>query len=275
MQAAQHEWAAYLGRQEEEQDEIAPGVKMAFVLVPPGRFLMGSPQAERERSTDEALHEVEVAEPFYLGKVEVTQEQYEAVTKENPSQARGPKLPVESVTWMQATAFAETVTNRVPRDTAPRQYRLPREAEWEYACRGGRPCSLPFGVGNGRSLDSTQANLEGNYPFGGPGKSKPSLRGTRQGGSYQPNALGLFDMHGNVWEWCQDSYRDYPGGEDVVKKVTKPVGGPDGGTSRAMRGGSWLTLARDCRAANRGRSEPAFGREDLGFRLVRVVSGLK
>jgi formylglycine-generating enzyme required for sulfatase activity len=274
MRAAQEAWAAHLGRQVEEEDEIAPGVKMSFVLVPPGKFLMGSPKEEQAVFVDdehekewvkgEVQHEVEITEAFYLGKYEVTQEQYEALTKENPSKFKGAKLPVEQVTWTQANAFAETVTKKAP---AGLLYRLPREAEWEYACRGGRPSSHPFGIGEGRSLNSTQANFDGNYPFGGAAKGK-RLETTCAVGSYQPNALGLFDMHGNVHEWCSDWYGDYPAG-----KATNPTG-PGTGFSRVIRGGSWDQGAASCRAAARG-DGPGFPADFLGFRLTRVPTTRK
>jgi formylglycine-generating enzyme required for sulfatase activity len=260
MRVAQEAWAAYLGRQVEAEDEIAPGVKMAFVLVPPGKFLMGSQESETERSTDETLHEVVITEPFYLGQFEVTQEQYEALTRKNPSHFKGPQLPVESVTWTQADDFGKRLT-RNGRDGL--LYRLPREAEWEYACRGGRPSSLPFGIGTGRTLDSGQANFNGHLPYGGAAKKKFRER-TCEVGWYRPNVLGLFDMHGNVGEWCGDWYGAYPAG-----KVVNPTG-PARGPSRVIRGGSWIDDARSCRAAHRDGYEPVARDNSLGFRLARI-----
>src|SRR5262249_5718044 len=144
------------------------------------------------------LHEVEITEPFYLGREEVTQEQYEAVMKEKPSGFRGAKLPVEHVLWIEAKVFADAVTKEVGSGLV---FRLPMEAEWEYSCRGGRPSSQPFGIDTGRSLWSSEANFDGNYPYGVVKKGE-FLRKTTEAGVYRPNALGIYDMHGNVSEWC-------------------------------------------------------------------------
>jgi formylglycine-generating enzyme required for sulfatase activity len=251
MKRAQAAWAKYLGRQVEEEDEIAPGVRMEFVLVPPGRFRMGSPDGEAERGKDEVQHEVELTRPFYLAVNDVTQAQYEAVTGENPSNFKGPDLPVETVRWTEADDFARKLTEKAKGGLL---YRLPTEAEWEYSCRGGRSSSLPFGIGDGTSLSSLKAN------FGGE-KTTPV-------GSYQANALGLYDMQGNVWQWCADYYGDYP-----TEKVTNPTG-PASGSSRVYRGGGWNFSAGLCRAADRSRFAPGDRYCDLGFRVARVPSGL-
>ena len=152
MKNAQKVWATYLGRQVEEEDEIAPGVTMAFVLVPPGRFLMGSPEGETDRSKDETLHEVTITQPFYLGKHVVTQAQYQAVTGQNPSHFKGTALPVESVSWEEADAFTRELKKK---RSLKHLYRLPTEAQWEYACRGGRPSSQPFDIGDGLSAHAS------------------------------------------------------------------------------------------------------------------------
>jgi formylglycine-generating enzyme len=274
VRKAQEAWARYLGRQVEEADEIAPGVKMEFVLVPPGTFLMGTPQEERDYvgktfgdgaadwAKHEGQHEVTLTKPFWLGKYEVTQAQYEAVTGKNPSAFPGVDLPVESVSWEEADAFARKLTDKASKLT----YRLPTEAEWEYACRGGHPASHPFGIGDGKSLTFAEANFNGNNPYGGADKGK-YLEKTTPVGSYKPNALGLYDVHGNVWEWCSDWFGDYPAG-----KGTDPAG-PDKGTFRAMRGGGWDWVAGSCRAASRARIEPGDRIKDVGFRLARVPSG--
>jgi formylglycine-generating enzyme required for sulfatase activity/predicted Ser/Thr protein kinase len=264
-ETAQAAWAKHLGREVEEMDEIAPGVKMTFVLVPPGKFLMGSPAGEQDRSEDEVQHEVTITEPFYLGKYEVTQAQYEALLGQdkNPSHFKGAELPVESVSWTEASEYADRLTTK---RAAKLLYRLPTEAEWEYSCRGGRSFSQPFGIGDGTALSSDQANFDGNFPYGGAAKGK-YLEKTTPVGSYPPNAFGLHDMHGNVWEWCADWYGAYPAGN-----VTNPGGLPEG-SSRVFRGGSWNNYARSCRAAKRGRLEPGARHDDLGFRLARVPSG--
>jgi formylglycine-generating enzyme required for sulfatase activity len=261
VKKAQEAWAKFLGRQVEEEDEIVSGVKMKFVLVPPGKFLMGSPKDEKWREGNEALHEVEITKPFWLGKYEVTQEQYRSVTGKNPSKFQGADRPVEEIVWEEADAFARKLTDK----TSKLLYRLPTEAEWEYACRGGRPSSQPFGVGDGKALSSAEANFNGNNPYGGADKGK-YLEKTAPVGSFKPNALGLYDMHGNVEEWCADWYAAYPS-----RKVSDPAG-PDEGNFRVFRGGGWESIAVDCRAANRSHFEPSRPGPDLGFRLARVPS---
>jgi formylglycine-generating enzyme required for sulfatase activity len=263
VKAAQQAWAKYLGRQLEEEDEIAPGVKIKFVLVPPGKFLMGSPKDEKDRTDNETQHEVTLTKPFYLGQCEVTQAQYEAVTKKTPSHFKGANLPVERVSWEEADEFAKELTKKAGGKIL---YRLPTEAEWEYSCRGGRPFSNPFGIGDGTSLSSKQANFDGNYPYGA-AKGK-YLEETCAVGSYPANALGLNDVHGNVWEWCADWYGNYP-----VGKVTDPTGPPEG-LDRVTRGGSFTSYANWCRAAFRDRDGPENRSWHLGFRLARVPSGL-
>ncbi len=146
-------------------------------------------------------------------------------------------------------------------------YRLPNEAEWEYSCRGGRSSSLPFGIGDGTSLSSIQANFDGNYPYGGAAKG-PYVGKTTPVGTYMPNALGLYDMQGNVWQWCADYYGDYP-----TEKATNPTGS-DSVLSRVSRGGSWFNNGGYCRAAYRCRRAPGGRGSYMGFRLARVPSGL-
>jgi formylglycine-generating enzyme required for sulfatase activity len=262
VKQAQEAWAKVLGRQVEEEDEIAAGVKMRFVLVPPGKFLMGSPKEEKGRSGDEVQHEVTITRPFWLGKYEVKQAEYEAVTGKNPSKFKGNDLPVETVSWEEADAFARKLTEK----TAKLLYRLPTEAEWEYACRGGRPSSQPFGIGDGTSLSSDQANFNGDYPYGGAAKAESRAKATPVG-TFEKNALGLYDVHGNLWEWCSDWYGDYPSA-----KVTDPAG-PDQGDSRVERGGCWGSDAVSCRAAYRSNGAPSGRYGSVGFRLARVLSG--
>jgi formylglycine-generating enzyme required for sulfatase activity/serine/threonine protein kinase len=261
VRMAQEAWARYLGRQVEETVEIAGRVKMTFVLVPPGRFRMGSPKEEEDRG-DEDLHTVVLTEPFDLNKTEVTQAQYKALTGKEPSKFKGSgDLPVEQVNWDEARDYAAELTNKL---SDRHVYRLPTEAEWEYACRGGRPSSQPFGIGDGRSLSSRHANINGKVPYAGAAKCD-SLEMTCKVGSYPANALGLFDMHGNVREWCADPYGPYPTGE-----VTNPTG-PADGPHRLVRGGGWFVNGRHCRAAYREMGQRGRQFYDLGFRLARSV----
>jgi formylglycine-generating enzyme required for sulfatase activity len=261
IKRAQQAWAKHLGRRVEEEVEIAEGVKMTFVLVPPGKFKMGSPVDEKNRNDDETLHPVTLTQPFYLGKYEVTQKQYEALTGANPSGFKGEDRPVEQVSWEEARNYAERLMKK---RADGHVYRLPTEAEWEYACRGGRPCSKLFGIGDGRTLSSQQANFNGNNPYGDAEKG-PYLGTTSVVGSYPANALGLFDMHGNVWEWCQDRYGKYP-----QEEVTNPAG-PSEVSRRVVRGGGWSFGGRICRSANRDGVGPGFRYNYLGFRLARSV----
>ena len=262
VKKAQEAWAKFLGRKVEEEPEVAPGVKMKFVLIPPGKFLMGSPAGEKDRDKAEAQHEVEITKPFYLGAYEVTQAQYEAVTGKKPSLIKGADHPVEMVSWDEADAFAKGLTAKAKDGPA---LRLPTEAEWEYGCRGGRPSSQPFGVGDGASLSSRDANFDSTPTDGTlsdispPGKTTPV-------GTYKPNALGLYDMHGNVWQWCGDWFGDYPTG-----RVVDPTG-PGKGRARVVRGGCWFYPAKFGRAAFRGRSAPVNQLNYLGFRLARDAS---
>jgi formylglycine-generating enzyme required for sulfatase activity len=269
VRRAQEAWARYLGRQVEETIEIAPGVKMTFVLVPPGKFLMGSLEGEADHREGKVLHEVTLTEPFDLGKTEVTQAQYKALGLENPSRFKGDVLPVETVSWEEARDWAEELTTR--RGDRHR-YRLPTEAEWEYSCRGGRPSSQPFGIGNGRALSPHEANVNGSPPYGdaarGKGKGKDFVH-TRAVASYPANAFGLHDMHGNVGEWCQDREGPYPRGS-----VTNPTG-PEEERSldwyRIIRGGWFSLSSRACSAAMRSWRMPRERADCLGFRVARSV----
>jgi formylglycine-generating enzyme required for sulfatase activity len=264
MRRAQEAWAAFFGRPVEEAVQIAEGVWMTFVLVPPGRFRMGSPESEEGRGADEALHVVVLTAPFDLGKYPVTQAQYQALTCKEPSHFKGADdLPVENVSWEEAADFAAELTRRL---AGPYEYRLPTEAEWEYACRGGRPASQPFGTGDGRTFSSREANFNGTESFGGAPKGT-HLGKTSRVGSYAANALGLYDVHGNVLEWCADRYGPYPAGE-----VTNPTGA-ETGRERVMRGGGWSYLAWHCRAAQRLKYVAGLRYNNLGFRLARSLPG--
>jgi formylglycine-generating enzyme required for sulfatase activity len=246
--------------------EITNSIGMKLVLIPAGKFLMGSPPDEKDRRDDEEQHEVEITKPFYLGVYEVTQRQYEQVMRTNPSRFKkenggGPDHPVENVSWQDAQDFCPKLSALEKERAAKRVYRLPTEAEWEYSCRGGARENTPFHFG--KSLSSIQANFDGNYPYGDAPKG-PYLQKTSPGGSYQPNGFGLFDMHGNVREWCADWYGPYD------KQDKKDPQGPKTGDRRVLRGGSWYYYGRDCRAAYRDWLDPADRYGLIGFRVVCV-----
>jgi formylglycine-generating enzyme required for sulfatase activity len=261
MRRAQQKWARYLGRKVEQTVEVARGVQMTFVLVPPGKYVMGSPETEADRSDDEMPHTVILTRAFDLAKYEVTRVQYEAAGGTDPSRIEDAGLPVEQVSWDQAVAFATALTQR---RLDGHTYRLPTEAEWEYACRGGRSSRFPFGVGDGLSLSSGEANFDGTHPAGAADRG-PFLRHATKPGSYAANALGLCDLHGNVCEWCADFYGNYPRGEVIDPR------GQAAGLYRVMRGGGWSSTGAACRAALRGRSVPGLRVAFIGFRLARTL----
>lgn len=221
-----------------------------FVRIPAGKFLMGSPASEIGRGDDETQHEVTISKPFDLGIYPVTQSLWQAVMRNNRSRFKGPDLPVENVSWNDAQEFIKEL-NRMAGENA---YRLPTEAEWEYACRAGT--TTPFWTGENITTD--QANFNGEGLANGVDRHK-----TTPVAMFKPNPWGLYDMHGNVLEWVQDRYGDYPAGS-----VTDPLSG--GGSYRVCRGGSWLYEPGSVRAAYRDRGSPGDGGSYLGFRLLRT-----
>ena len=217
----------------------------------------------RKRVAQETLHEVEITQPFYLAAFQVTQEQYQRIMGNNPSwfcasgggedKVRGidtMRFPVEMVTWEEAVAFCERLSELPEEKKAGRTYRLPTEAEWEYSCRGGATSHTAFHYGN--SLSSTQANFDGNEPHGGAPKG-PYLERPCPVGCFAANAFGLFDMHGNVWEWCSDRYGSGPYEKnDYYKRSPKrDPQGPEKGEYRVLRGGCYGNGGSDCRSACR------------------------
>jgi len=270
---AQKEWSQSLGTPVEITNSI--GIRLA--LIPPREFLMGSPKSEEERREDEYQHRVRIMKPFYLGIYEVTQAEYERVMKENPSwfstggdgkdEVSGfntSRFPVEYVSWEDAVAFCRRLSAMPEELQAGRVYRLPTEAEWEYACRAGT--TTPFHFGS--ELNGGEANCYGSAPYGTTEKG-PYLKRTTTVGSYAPNAFGLFDMHGNIWEWCRDRYDE----EYYRSSPVDDPQGPEGSTDRVRRGGSWDFLSAGCRSAQRNWSGPVSRGYDLGFRVAAVPSG--
>ena len=227
-----------------------------FVWLPGGRFTMGSPESEQDRNSDEGPQTaVTLNRGFYMGQYEVTQGQYLDVMGSNPSSFTGDSnRPVEQVTWHDATNYCGKLTERerlAGRLPAGRAYRLPTEAEWEYAARAGTTNRFSFGNDPGYTQLGNYAWYDGN-----------SGNTTHAVGGKLPNRWGLYDMHGNVWEWCWDWYGAYPGGS-----VTDPKG-PATGSNRVVRGGSWGSLAGFCRSAFRICNYPGSGDFVIGFRVV-------
>ncbi|MDH4240990.1 MAG: formylglycine-generating enzyme family protein [Phycisphaerae bacterium] len=247
------------GKSEEQENqlntkevEVASGVLIRFVEIPMGRFMMGSPSTESGRHADETRHEVILSKPFYMGVTEVTQALYEAVMGSNPSDIKGPNRPVDKVSWDDAVAFCDKLTQ-----TQGGKFRLPTEAEWEYACRAGT--TTPFNTG--KTISTDQANYDGGVTYGS-GTKGVERREYIDVASFSQNRFGLYDMHGNVWEWCSDWLGDYPQGP-----VTDPHG-PDSGSDRVRRGGSWFSFPGFCRSAEREGNPPDFRGNYFGFRVV-------
>jgi formylglycine-generating enzyme required for sulfatase activity len=216
--------------------DLGSDVTMEFVLVKPGSFTMG-------KGTQ--AHRVIITNPFYLGTREATQAQYEAVTGTNPSKWKGPNRPVESVSWDDASEFCKKLSQRTGKTV-----RLPTEAEWEYACRAGSTTHFCFG---------NDSRSQGDYAW----HSGNSGGQTHPVGRKRPNAWGLYDMHGNVGEWCADRYdHEYPTGT-----VTDPMG-PAKGSYRALRGGSWDFNGINNSSWMRRRAMPAERSTRLGFRVA-------
>ena len=235
--------------------KISNTLGMKFVYIPPGTFTMGSPSNEPDRYDNEKQHQVTLTKGFYMQTTEVTQGQWKAVTGSNPSYFKncGEHCPVEQVSWNDVQEFIRKLNQREGSGT----YRLPTEAEWEYAARAGTDTPVSFG----RCLSTDQANYNGNYPLSGCPKGEYRKR-TIAVASFSPNAWGLFDMHGNVYEWCQDWFGDYPSGS-----VTDPKG-PSSGSYRVLRGGSWINGAGSCRSASRYGLNPGARGRYYGLRLV-------
>jgi formylglycine-generating enzyme required for sulfatase activity len=255
-------------------------IGMQFVLIPSGTFTMGSPKEESGREANEGpRHEVQITRSFYLAIFEVTQGEYEKIMGKNPSgfspKGHGKdriagvdakKLPVETVDWHDAVKFCEELTAWPKEKGTRRLYRLPTEAEWEYACRAGAKEHVPFSFG--KSIGPAQANL--NTAYGAAGAGKPVTR-TSEVGSYKPNAWGLYDMHGNVWEWTGDWIDDY----SKRKVKTLDPKGAATGSQRVFRGGCWTNPGYYCRTAKRYPATPNSKNDLIGFRVACVPGGAK
>lgn len=245
---------ALAGASEIVQLDLGKGVSMPLAQIPSGTFLMGSSTDDPTAANDESdrakkgvQHKVTISKDFLIGVTEVTQDQYEAVTGKNPSSFKGGKQPVDSVSWDDAALFCKLLSEK-----SGKTVRLPTEAEWEYACRAGASTRFPFG-------DSPEWRELGEFAW----YQANSDRATHPVASKKPNAWGLHDMGGNVWEWCQDVYT----GPYEDQSVTDPRGKP-GGTLKVLRGGCWESGPSSCRSANRGGIVPSRATSRFGFRVV-------
>jgi sulfatase modifying factor 1 len=248
----QRAWAEHLGL----PVQVTNSVEMKLVLIPPGSFKIGSPPGEEGRSDAEVQHTVKLTKACYMGAAEVTQGQWKALMGKNPSFFTDDTLPVDTVAWKEAVEFCRKLSDK----DAGARYRLPTEAEWEYACRAGT--TTPFHTG--ATISTVQANYHGGYTYG-KGRKGEYRETSTAAGTFAPNAWGLHDMHGNVWEWCADWYGDYPG-----RDVTDPMG-PSEGEKRVVRGGCWINFPAVCRSANRGSTVPLSWNFNFGFRVLRVL----
>jgi formylglycine-generating enzyme required for sulfatase activity len=232
---------------------INNSLRMKLVLIPAGEFTMGSAIDQEGRFSNESPpQKVRISKPFYMGTHEVTQRQYREVMGANPSRYKlSPEHPVEQVTWEEAVQFCRKLSDWPFEKEARRVYRLPTEAEWEYACRAGT--TTAFSCGD--TLTDKHANFQ-----------RDTDR-TARVGSYKPNAFGLYDMHGNVWEWCQDWF---DAGAYQTAAGADPAG-PDTGAARVIRGGGWHSEGDRCRSAVRDSFTPAHRFHDIGFRVVCTV----
>ncbi len=219
-------------------EDLGNGVTLEMVEIPAGKFIMGSSPSEEKRDTDESPQHAVNLRPFFMGKFAVTQAQYQAVTGKNRSVFKQPRAPVESVNWNDAIEFCQKLTEKTGRE-----YRLPTEAEWEYACRARTTTPFYFG----KTITSNLANYNGTSTYGDGIEGEYRNR-TTEVGTFPPNAFGLYDMHGNVWEWCQDTlhknYNNAPNdGSAWIRNSNNRF--------RVLRGGSWNSAPSDCRCANR------------------------
>jgi formylglycine-generating enzyme required for sulfatase activity len=272
VQVREPEPSAFSGSHAGDERAVA-GVKLCW--CPPGKFTMGSPRGEPERRSDEDQVEVTLTKGFWMGKYEATQGQWKHVMKKLPGELtaelpEGNDFPVGNVNFAEAEEFCAKLTELgrglgdLPEDW---EFRLPTEAQWEYACRAGTTAATAFGD----KIGSRQANVK-NKPYNG-GEEGPSLSKAAKVGSYPPNAWGIHDMHGNIVEWCRDWYHaKLPGGTNPDLHDAKGTAAPnrDGTYSRSRRGSAWADEAWASRSAFRQRFEPERRYDHIGFRVVAV-----
>ena len=254
------------------EERVVDGIRLCW--CPPGRFVMGSPSSERGHRPDEVQVDVTLTKGFWTAKHEVTQGQWKRVVGAFPDKppsaefGEGDEFPAYWISFDEADAFCSELTRTLHRSgalAATWEFRLPTEAQWEYACRAGTVTATSFGD----TLSLERAN------FGGESED-PSLRartggGARKVGSYPANPWGIHDMHGNVWEWCRDYYHlRLPGGTDPDLSSAKGTVNRDGTYSRVRRGGAWIEPGWACRSACRLRYEPHRRSDHIGFRVLAV-----
>jgi formylglycine-generating enzyme required for sulfatase activity len=244
-------------------EDLGNGVKLEMVEIPGGEFTMGS----NEYGWEKPPHRVKV-QPFAMGRYQVTQAQWRAVAafpkvkidlNPNPSRFKGDNLPVEQVSWEEAVEFCARLSQKTGKT-----YRLPSEAEWEYAARAGTTAPFAFG----ETITPEIVNYDGNYPYAAAPKGKYRGETVEVGSLGVANGFGLYDMHGNVWEWCEDHWHDSYAGAPTDGSAWVDISAD--GSYRVLRGGGWNILAVLCRSANRGNVAPGYRSGILGFRLLRT-----
>ncbi|GAB4201453.1 MAG: formylglycine-generating enzyme family protein [Wenzhouxiangellaceae bacterium] len=235
------------------------GVRQVMRWIPSGTFLMGSPEDEPERNDDEIQHQVTISRGYWLAETACTQALWQAVMGKNPSRfVADNTLPVEQVSWDDCIEFIEAANQQLKNPGhMGLSLRLPTEAEWEYACRAGTTTAFYWG----NELTPKLANYDGNYPYAD-GKKGTYRERTVPVHSFLPNPWGLYQIHGNVLEWCADWYGQYP-----AEPVSDPSG-PETGLYRVLRGGCWFSYGRGLRSARRDLLEPVSRRADDGLRLA-------
>ena len=253
--------------------DLSGGVTLNLVLIPAGSFMMGD---EKGYNNEKPVHKVTITKPFYLGKYPVTQEQWEAVMDNNPSCFKGATNPVERVSWYECQAFLQKLNQKFGVQAG--RFQLPTEAQWEYACRAGSTTRYCFGDDDTVS-GQERAILAGKTAHIGPFIVETQLgvyawynansgETTYPVGQKKPNGWGLFDMHGNVWEWSADRYDS---SYYAASPADDPLG-PASGWDYVARGGGWGSIAGNCRSAVRNHSAPGFAGYNLGFRVCRVTA---
>ena len=238
---------------------LGNGIELEMVYIPGGSFLMGSPEDEEQRNLNESPQHEVTLEPFYISKYPITQSQYQAIMGNNPSSFEGESRPVENVNWYDATEFCQKLSEKTRKI-----YRLPSESHWEYACRAGTTTPFYFQ----EPITSELVNYNGNYPYGNAPKGKYRQE-TTDVGIFPPNAFGLYDMHGNVLEWCQDVWHKNYNGAPTDGSAWESGGN---NSYRILRGGSWFESSRYCRCAGRIYSHTDISNNGRGFRIISLVS---